>query len=138
MEKFSYLSHTADVQLRIEGDSKEELFRAGLKGLNDLLKPGGCREKAAYPFEQSIELKSPDLTSLLIDFLSAILSITYSKKLIICEVDFPEFQNNYLQCTLKGKEENNFEEDVKAVTYHEAEVKKNRKGNWESLVIFDI
>ena len=31
-----------------------------------------------------------------------------------------------------------FDEDVKAVTYHEAQVKKNEKNNYEVTIIFDI
>jgi len=29
-------------------------------------------------------------------------------------------------------------EDIKAVTYHEAEVKKKKDGIWETMLIFDI
>ena len=31
-----------------------------------------------------------------------------------------------------------FDDDIKAVTYHEAEVRKNGKGNLETYMIFDI
>jgi len=37
-----------------------------------------------------------------------------------------------------GRKVEEFEEDIKAVTYHEAEVKKNEKGEYETMLVFDI
>ena len=39
---------------------------------------------------------------------------------------------------LSGTRINNFDEEIKAVTYHEANVIKNKKGLWETCIIFDI
>ena len=55
-----------------------------------------------------------------------------------CAVDFLEFTETTLRAIIHGAKTEDFEEDVKAVTYHEVEVKKNEAGNYETLIIFDI
>jgi SHS2 domain-containing protein len=40
--------------------------------------------------------------------------------------------------TIKGNRVSYFDEDIKAVTYHEAAVKQNNEGQLETVIIFDI
>jgi SHS2 domain-containing protein len=134
-----YLPHTADVRLKIEADSLEELFSGGARTINEILKPGFCKEvESNNAIVRKVEVHSIDLTALFIDFLSEILTLNYTEKAIFCAFDILELTNHSVIATAKGRKAPFFEEDVKAVTYHESDVHKNKSGNFESIVILDI
>ena len=139
MESFTILPHTADTRLRVTGETAEQLFRSALEGLAHIQKKDFCDQQHGLYFRQDIvQIKSPDITVLLIDFLSEVLTLSHINKIVYCEVSFHKFWHTELIASLKGNKVNYFDEDVKAVTYHEAEVKKNQDNQFESLIIFDI
>jgi SHS2 domain-containing protein len=43
-----------------------------------------------------------------------------------------------LEATVYGRKVSGFKEDVKAVTYHEADITENEEGCLETVVVFDI
>lgn len=138
MQKFSFSAHTADVRLKVEASTQKELFSAALLGMAQIIKKGFCRKTKAFDATQAISITSLDTTSLLIDFLSAILTYTYEKRAIFCQVEFELFSQNAILAKVFGKKANNFDEDIKAVTYHEAQIIKNQKGLWQTTIVFDI
>lgn len=138
MESYQILSHVADVRLKVEAENLENLFCQALRGMAEILKKDFCQKAGQYDFSEEISVFSPDKTALLIDFLSEALTLSYERKIIFCEADFSELKNKFLRAKIFGKKSEEFDEDIKAVTYHEAEVKKNKKGKWETLVVFDI
>ncbi len=79
-----------------------------------------------------------DRTTLLIDFLSELLTLAYTEKAIFCYVHIEKMSETQINAIVSGALVDGFEEDVKAVTYHEANVQKNETGNWETIVIVDI
>ena len=133
-----YLSHTADIRMKIQGSDLIELFQAGIIGMGNILKDGFCDKKAPATIKLKIELIAADSTCLLIDFLSEILSSSYVEKAIFCEVDFLRLTPGKMKAEIHGVRVENFDEEIKAVTYHEADVHCNEKGYWETVVIFDI
>ncbi|MEK7192164.1 MAG: archease, partial [Patescibacteria group bacterium] len=74
----------------------------------------------------------------LVDFLSEALALSHIHKEIYNKVIFRKFSPNSLEADLEGAPAEFFDEDIKAVTYHEADVKKDAKGNWSAAIIFDI
>jgi SHS2 domain-containing protein len=139
MFQIEYLSHTADVRIRVAADSPEELFQAGAVALNRLLKPGFCEENASETtVHEAIEVESVDRTALFIDFLSELLTLTLMERAIFCEVQILLLSAHRLSARVSGHLFDEMEEDIKAVTYHEADVHLNDEGQWETLVIFDI
>lgn len=140
MKKYQFLSHTADVRLKIEADNLEELFSIALEAMGNLIKKDSCSiESEQKEFSESIEISSIDATSLLIDFLSEVLAYTQENKIIYCYIKFEKLTDNFLKAKIFGdKKVDKFDEDIKAVTYHEAEIKKNKDNNFETIIIFDI
>lgn len=138
MYKIVHLPHTADIRLKIEADSLEALFHGGIAALNETLKPGFCAEKGNDMIARSIEVRSFDSTTLLIDFLSDLLTFSYTENAVFCETMIHELGERSVKATVRGRRVPFFEEDIKAVTYHEAEVRKNDAGHYETLVVFDI
>lgn len=136
---YQVVPHLADFRLKLSADSLPELFLAGLKGMDTLLKSNlPYHEIGDLPITKRLELASLDISSLLIDFLSTILTLSYENKAIFCKVEFEEFKENLLKATVYGKVIDKFDKDIKAVTYHEVEIQKNNEGKYETLVVFDI
>jgi SHS2 domain-containing protein len=137
MRSFEILSHTADLRLRIFADSPEELFRTGLEGMASIIKKDTCAAEGKK-IKRRIALSSVDRTSLLVDFLSEVLTLSQTKRAVFCDINFKRFTETELDAEISGFRVKEFDEDIKAVTYHEANVKKNKKGYWETVIIFDI
>lgn len=154
---FEILEHTADIRLLVKGKNLEELFKEALKGMAFIQKSNIRNSMLAGRQEVSknkrlIEIQSPDKTALLVDFLSEALVQSQINKEVYADVKFLEFseinpeavpQNagRYgarLKAEIYGNPVESFDEDIKAVTYHEAEIKQNEKGEWETMLIFDI
>jgi SHS2 domain-containing protein len=139
MHSIHFLEHTADVRVQLKGDSFEELLCAGMEVLFRLLHPGACESFEEPEVEEKVDLRSFDRTALLVDFLSEVLTASYTHKAVFCDAEIAtQVEENVLRATLKGKKVQYFAEDIKAVTYHEAMVKQGREGKWETIVVLDI
>lgn len=75
--------------------------------------------------------------SMLVDFLSEVLYLSDVKNEAYFEVDFKKLTSSKLEATLKGQKVKNFEKEIKAVTWHDLEIKKISDG-WQAIVVFDI
>lgn len=134
----AYLPHTADIRMSIHEKSLEELFKQSVIGMNHVLKEKFCDEVHGIDKEVNIEVSAVDRTVLLIDFLSDVLTSTYIEKAVFCHVEIIEFSQCKINARLSGSCVEQFDEEIKAVTYHEANIVKNNKNLWETCVIFDI
>lgn len=132
------LTHTADVRVRVTSETLPGLFQLGMQSLNQLLKPDFDSKKHKATIAESVQLESMDTTTLLIDFLSEVLTLSQVQKAIFFDFTINKMTDFKLTGILKGTAVDDFSEDVKAVTYHEAEVKVNDNGDWETVIIFDI
>ena len=133
-----YGVHTADVAIHIMADTLQGLFRTALRGMNNILKPGFCDHIDHSDSVMSVEITTPDSTNLLVEFLSEVLTLSYVHKAIFCHVYFSQFSQNHLEAKLFGAWFTEFDEEIKSVTYHEADVRQDEMGNWETAIIFDI
>ena len=138
MRESSIIPHTADVRLAVEADSLPELFIAALEGMNAILASDSVRRTLGDIISIEVHVDSPDRTSLLIDFLSEVLTQSYLHKAILHKADFLKLDNEHMRARLTGRYIAEFSEDIKAVTYHEAEIKQNDRGHFVTNIIFDI
>ncbi len=136
---FKILSHTADIRLYITASGFEELFQSALRGMANLQKGDFCEQQdQSLVIQDSIQLHAIDRTSLLIDFLSKVLTLSQINRVIYCKVNFHKLSDTELTATIEGNKVNFFDEDIKAVTYHEAELIENKDRQLETVIIFDI
>lgn len=136
MKKFEILEHKADLKIRVFGRTKEELFEDALLAMNEGLKPK--IKLLAKKTKRTIKIASSDLSMLLVDFLSEVLYLTQVNKEIYVVAQFKKFSDAELEAELVGKKVARFGEDIKAVTYHNLEVRQKEDGTWEAVVLFDI
>lgn len=133
---YKMLEHTADVRMLVQGDSLEELFSDAVFGMMEILKPKTDGQK--QPIQRTIALEAADTTALLIDFLNEVLLSAHINKEMYDEVIFKTLSKRSLEVNLRGFDTRSFGEDIKAVTYHEADVRETKNGKWETMIVFDI
>jgi len=145
MKQYEILEHTADLKIRAFGKTKEELFANMLLGMQDCMK---AKLRPQEKVSRVIKTKSPDLSALLVDFLSEVLYLTQVNKEIYNDIKFKKFEDTphqdksgtgqaELEGELLGQKVERFGEDIKGVTYHGLDIKKV-DDHWEAIVLFDI
>src|SRR5688572_23739664 len=118
---FELIAHTADVRLRVTASSMEELFRDAMRGMYAVMRA----EPGNKPVQRTIAVHdSADTTSLLVDFLNEVLHRAHVAREMFTDAAFSRFDATSLGATLTGVTPASFEEDVKTVTYHEAEIRR--------------
>lgn len=139
MKSFEILPHTADVRLRLDADTLEELFGAGVEGMTEILRESFCRRRSGpLAYQRHFTLTSVDTTTLLIDLLSELLTLVYTERILFCKIVVHRLDGRQLDCTVSGDPFDTLDEDIKAVTYHEADVHQGPDGRWSTMIIFDI
>ena len=141
MAKFRFLEHTADIMFEAYGKSLNELFEnAALAVSESMVKTKDVKPKTA----KIVKLQNVKVEMLLFDFLSELLYLKDAEQLVFSafKVKVEEAKGNFsLQAELKGDKLNmktqEFRNDVKAITLHLFEVKREKAG-WTARVIVDI
>ncbi|HSP17263.1 MAG TPA: archease [Thermoanaerobaculia bacterium] len=133
---FEILQHTADVRLRVRAPSLEELFRDAMRGMFAIMRAELGARRSELGVRADIVIDSVDLTALLVDFLNAVLTRAQIDHVAFEDVNFVRLTQTGLDAQLSGVPAQ-FEQDIKAVTYHEAEV-RHVEGAWQTMLVFDI
>ncbi|MEW6407633.1 MAG: archease [Patescibacteria group bacterium] len=161
MKKFEFLEHTADVKMRVFGATLEELFCNAVLGMASLQIPNskfqilnksqisnsnhephevhGCPESYVVQgkIQKEIKIASQNLETLLVDFLSEVLTQSDIEHAVFPRAKIKKLTNTEIEAEIFGQKVDKFDEDIKAVTYHGMEVKKVGE-HWEAVVLFDI
>jgi len=133
---YRILEHTADVRLLVEGRTLEELFQEALGGMMEVLKPE--KKEGGAERLRRIEVEAASRTALLVDFLNEALWLAHTHREALADAAFGAISETRVEATLRGWPAEAFGEDIKAVTYHEAEIRQNAAGNLETKLVFDI
>jgi SHS2 domain-containing protein len=136
MAKFEILPHTADIRLKVFGKTEEELFKNAMLGMAEIVSKSDFDTRS--PTSNLIKIQSLDINSLLVDFLSEVLYQSQINHAVFREVKFLKFKDTKLEAEISGFKIDSFDEDIKAVTYHELEIKKSPTGGFETTIVFDI
>ena len=134
--KYEILEHKADLKIRAFGKTKEELFLNMMIGMNENMKPE--IKKPIEKTKREIKIESPDLDSLLVDFLSEVLYLIQVNKEIYNNIEFKKFTEKEIEGILSGKKLKGIGVIVKGVTYHDLDIRQKKDGTWEATVLFDI
>lgn len=138
MRRYQILPHTADTRLQVTADSTTELFRGALEGLSEIIKHDVTKHPSDTATVTQIEISSPDITALLIDFLNEILTKDVIEKVIFFDIVQIELSDTHVVASVRGTATDTFDEDIKAVTYHGADAQKHVDGNYQVEVVFDV
>ena len=139
---FETFDHTADLGLRVVGNSQDDLFAEAAVGLTSLIvADAAC---VAATDERTLQIDSPDLEYLYFDWLSELLFLFESEGWLTTNADV-EVSGTSLRATVRGEmfceERHRRSHEVKAVTYHGLSVESrpvDGKPSWIAEVIVDI
>ena len=132
------MSHTADVRAAIRGDTLPELFRAALEALAELETGEAPAAGVELPVHHRIRLAAADASALLVDFLSEVLTVSLVECAVFEELRAHTLTEEVADLEVHGRPVAGFQHDVKAVTYHEADVRRDEAGHWHTHLVFDI
>jgi len=135
MKKFEILEHKADLKIRVFGRTKEELFENAMVGMFETAKYETTKRLTT---KQTIKISSLDLPSLLVDFLSEVLYLVETKKLVFKKAEFKKFTENEIEANLIGKPLKRMGVYIKGVTYHDLDIHQEKDGTWQATILFDI
>ncbi|MCK9555047.1 archease [bacterium] len=126
------IEHTADAGFIIKGRNIEELFLNSLKALYILIEP---KHKNRDFILKKISLEAPSIEELLVLWLNELIFLAEKKKIVI---DGPglSIEGNRLEAELKLSE-GDINTEVKAATYHDLSIKKDRHGYY-TRIFFDL
>jgi SHS2 domain-containing protein len=131
---YEIIQHTADVRMRVAATSLAELFAESARGLMAVIRP---ERAGGETTNLRVDITAPDVTTLLVDFLNEILTRTHIAYEAYDDLAIEQIDETHVAATLRGRRAEAFDEDVKAVTYHEADV-RHEDGTWSTSLVFDI
>lgn len=167
MEKFRFLEHTADMKFQAFGKSLEEAFENAALAMFNVMYDGRIKAK----IKKTIKIKGKDIESLLYNFLEELLFLLDSENFVLSKVNKISIITNInkmsehklasriskdddkskskqkerykLEAEILGDNAKNykFNLDVKAITYNEMFVKKekiNGKDKYVCQVVVDV
>lgn len=130
---FEEVDHTADIALKVWGEDFYSLLRQAAWGMYALM---GAVKHRNSEIEQQFFVPQGSLETKLVDFLSEILYLCEDKGYLFDTFEF--FQRNVgLGVKAKGFPVNSIDRTIKAVTFHNLEVKETSMG-FETLITFDV
>lgn len=137
---YQIIDHTADIGIRVEGSSLEELFINAAAALFDLM----ISQKREFipSIEVPIELEAPSTDQLFVRWLSELLFIFESRRLVLSKFWVDEIDGQHIRASAKGLKFDSTRHThklaIKAVTYHKLKLQQDAKDHWFAEVIFDI
>ncbi len=133
MRNYEILEHTADLKIRAYGKNLEEIFSNMLQGMFESCQP---EMENREPVIRDVRVKSENLESLLIDFLSEAVYLSDTNNEAYFSADLT-IGDNKLKGKIQGKKVKRFQIEIKAVTWHDLEIKKVGD-QWQAVVLFDV
>jgi len=134
--RFEILEHTADVGLRLEGDTLEEAFQAAGEGFASL-------QGAWFPGvgeERKVEVRAVDNPGLLVAWINELLYMQEAEDAVFGGFDVKQVADGALQAVVRIAPRARRELEavgVKAATYHRLRLERG-SGGWTADVYLDV
>jgi SHS2 domain-containing protein len=130
MRDFELIEHTADIFVKAYGKSITQIFENAAAGMLSIITD---TSKVSKKGEVDVSVEGADLDALLVNFLTELLFLIDSQKVVLKEVKVKSIKRNdvyRLHCTAYGEtfqsEKHTSGTVVKAVTYHMLEINEDK------------
>lgn len=138
MQRFRFLNHTGDLGIEIYGQSLADLFEnAGQALFHVITDPSKVQEKV----DREIALSYRDLETLMVDWLGELLYVHDVENLLLRRFQVQGIGDGRFEARAWGEVFQDgrhvIRTEVKAVTFHQLEVKQECNG-WRARVILDL
>lgn len=138
MGNFEFIEHTADKGFRVEADDLQGLFTTSVAGLANMLREDLSSDTSNRSISYIVDIEAQDKTALLIDFLSEVLTLSHIHKTVFTRVNIEKITAHNVRAHIYGERVDYFDEEIKAVTFHQADIRQNEFESLETNIIFDI
>jgi SHS2 domain-containing protein len=136
--KYEFIEHTADLGLKVYGDSIEALFVHAAEAFFETIL---SLESVEEEIERSIEVGAEATDELMVSWLDEFVYLYDTEKLVFKRFEITSIQKNQLRANAWGEKmdpaRHEIKSIIKAVTYHQLYVKEI-DGRWEAQIIFDV
>jgi SHS2 domain-containing protein len=135
---YTLLDHTADLRVRITGESRAELFQNAGLALADLIcDPDTLKSTQTV----SIDVTGDDPADLMVNFLRELLYLWTGKEKLVKMVSILDVSDTALSASVAAanydSRNHTILNEIKAVTYHQIAVEPVGDG-WQATVVLDI
>jgi len=138
MKKYEFINHTADLGIRVWGESIQELFKNAAYSMFDIM---ADLNRVELKKTMKVHIEKEELDELLADWLRNLLYKFNGDRYLLKEFKVETIDTQGLKAKVKGEKmdlsRHHLKREIKAVTYHGLEVKKIDRG-WEARIIFDV
>ena len=141
MKNYEILEHTADIFIKAYGTTLSEAFENAAVAMFDIIFPTNTVKPIG---EYQLELKADDLEQLLVVWLSELLYIYETQRVLFSNFKV-QLDENQVKITSQAYGEiidpakHKITDEIKAVTYHMLEIGQDEEtGNYFIKVLFDI
>ncbi|MDO9527890.1 MAG: archease [Syntrophales bacterium] len=138
MKRYKVFDHTADLGLEIYGKDERELFSNAAFAIFDLTVD--LHDVNASEVRR-VSVRGSDREDLFVNYLREILYMLNGEGMLLKDFSIREISSRHLVGEVRGEafnpERHSIKTEIKAVTYHQVEVEKNKEG-WKARVIFDV
>jgi SHS2 domain-containing protein len=134
--KYNFLKHTADIKFQAFGKNLEKVFENSALALKESV----CGKiKIKNKQNKKIKISGKDFESLLYKFLEEIIYLLDGENFMISKIKNLKIKDMKLTAEIFGDiaSDYNFTNKVKAVTYNEMFIKKEKE-KWVSQVVLDV
>lgn len=129
---FEEIEHTADIALRVRGESLAELLENAARGLIHVLKP---QFSQGGPETRRLQLEAEDAETLLVSWLEELLYLLETEWKLPARMDLRVETNLHLTAELELAICERVQTHVKAVTFNELEVRSSQDGLVATVVL---
>lgn len=131
---YKILEHTADLKIQAQGKDLSEVFAEILKGMFENCQPEF--DESSSLVKRRVQVKAENLESLLVNFLSEVVYLSDANNEAYFSADLA-IEDNEVKGEIQGKKIKRFQTEIKAVTWHDLEIKKVGD-RWQAIVLFDV
>ena len=131
---YEWVDHTAEVELRIDADSEEAIFREAFAALAELL--GDANGDDGEPARHEVNLSDGDRAGLLVRWLEEVIFLAETRGFVPEALVALALCDERLSATVAGRS-GDPSALVKAVTYHDLELRREH-GRWYARVVLDV
>ncbi len=134
--KYKFLKHTGNIKFQAFGKTEKEMFENAALALKKIMIKN---IKIKSVIKKKIKVQGGDKEGLLYNFLEEFLFLLDSEDFLLSEISKIKIKDKELETEIEGDNAENyrFKNDVKAITYNEMFVKKE-KNKYVCQVVVDV
>ncbi|MFC1624027.1 archease [Candidatus Omnitrophota bacterium] len=143
MKSYEIIGHTADIGLKVNGETLKKLFENAAKGMFEIIAGEGAHEPITAPVDQKIQIKKEfeSFEELLVEWLSELLYIFNKEEILFNSFKIQDLSYDGITGKVSGKKINPanraLQTEIKAVTFHGLKIEEDKTG-FNCKIIFDV